>query len=503
MCMKALKKITNNNLLCFILLALTLSLLITFMSNGILGNDFWWHIKVGENICNTGNVPQTDIFSWYGTEHNIEWTAHEWLGDVVLYGIHALGGEVAIFAFCIFMAALFNVLIWREMRGYIQTKMGTVFYLLLTLSVTCTMFFYGRPQIFGFFFVYEELKILYAFITNPRSKTVFLVPLITVLWSNIYGGSSNLSYILCGIFLVGSLFEFKTGKIEAEKIDKKAQMILLIVTVLTVGAVVLNPIGINVLTYPYENLSDSVSMSFISEWKAPDAKLWGNLLLFFVPVALTIIGFIHTEKKIKFLDLLVNLIFLFLFLRSVRFIMLWFIAAVFTTPAYLPEGPKINVEGKKTRAVLSAVLIICVFFLCGTLGGVYKTCKTDNQISVAMSDEAVVAVKECNPKRIFNDYDLGETLIYNDIPVFFDARADLYSKCGILTDGLELMSMQPLNVAKNTNGINVEQMIEKYDFDYILIKKARPLFVYLNANPSSYPLVYEDDSVSLFAVRRE
>ena len=324
-----------------------------------------------------------------------------------------------------------------------------------------------------------------------------------MLWSNIYGGSSNLSYILCGIFLVGSLFEFKTGKIEAEKIDRKARIILLIVTTLTVGAVVLNPIGVHVLTYPYENLSDSVSMSFISEWKAPDAKLLGNLLLFFVPVALTFIGFIHTEKKIKFLDLLVNLIFVLLFLRSVRFIMLWFIAAAFTSPAYLPEGPKVSFEGKKTRTVLSAVLIICIFFLCSTLGGVYKTCKTENPISVAMSDEAVVAVKECNPKRIFNDYDLGETLIYNDVPVFFDARADLYSKCGILTDGLELMSLQPLNIAKSTNGINVEQLIEKYDFDYILIKKARPLFVYLNANPSSYPLVYEDETVSLFVVRRE
>jgi len=503
MCMKAMKKLTNSNLFCFILLALTISVLITFMSNGILGNDFWWHIKVGEHVCNTGSVPQTDIFSWYGTEHNIEWTAHEWLGDVVLYGIHALGGEVAIFGFCIFMAALFNVLIWREMRGYIQTKMGTVFYLLLTLSVTCTMFFYGRPQIFGFFFVYAELKILYTFITNPGSKTVFLIPLIAVLWSNIYGGSSNLSYILCGFFLVGSLFEFKIGKIEAEKIDKRARIILLIVTVLTVGAVVLNPIGIQVLTYPYENLSDSVSMSYISEWKAPDAKLLGNLLLFFAPVALTFIGYIQTEQKIKFLDLLVNLIFVLLFLRSVRFIMLWFIAAAFTSPAYLPEGPRVSFEGKKTRIVLSAVLVVCIFFLCSTLGGIYKTCKTENPISVAMSDEAVVAVKECNPKRIFNDYDLGETLIYNDVPVFFDARADLYSKCGILTDGLELMSLQPLNIAKSINGINAEQLIEKYDFDYILIKKARPLFVYLSDNPSSYPIVYEDETVSLFAVRRE
>ena len=99
MCMKAMKKVTNNNLLCFVLLALTLSILITFMSNGILGNDFWWHVKVGEYVCNTGSVPQTDIFSWYGMEHNIGWTAHEWLGDVILYGIHTLGGEVAIFGF--------------------------------------------------------------------------------------------------------------------------------------------------------------------------------------------------------------------------------------------------------------------------------------------------------------------------------------------------------------------------------------------------------------------
>lgn len=503
MCMLVKKKITNAIILNFILLLLSISILIVFMGGGILGNDFWWHIKVGEYVCNTGNVPLTDIFSWYGLENNVEWTAHEWMGDVLLYKIFALGGEGAIFCFSIFMAVLFNVLIWNETKKYIHAKIGTVFYFLIALAATSSFFFYGRPQIFGFFLVYAELKILFGFVNNTKSRTVFLIPLIAVFWSNIYGGSSNLSYILCGVFLVGSLFKFETGKIEAKRMDKRALIILSSVTILTIGAVLVNPIGIHVLTYPYENLSDSVSMSFISEWKAPDAKLLGNLLLFFVPVALTFIGFIHTEKRIKFLDLFVNLIFVLLFLRSVRFIMLWFIAAAFTSPAYLPEGPKVSVEGKKTRTVLSAVSIICIFFLCSTLGGVYKTCKTENPILVAMSDEAVVAVKECNPKRIFNDYDLGETLIYNDVPVFFDARADLYSKCGILTDGLELMSLQPLNIAKSTNGINVEQLIEKYDFDYILIKKARPLFVYLNANPSSYPLVYEDETVSLFAVRRE
>lgn len=122
MCMQIKKKVTNNTILSLILLLVTISMLVVFMSDGILGNDFWWHIKVGEYVCNTGTVPQTDIFSWYGLENSIEWTAHEWLGDVLLYGVYALGGENLVFCFSILMAALFNILIWHESKKYIQTK---------------------------------------------------------------------------------------------------------------------------------------------------------------------------------------------------------------------------------------------------------------------------------------------------------------------------------------------------------------------------------------------
>lgn len=500
MFMRAMKKITNNGVFVFIFLLVVLSILVTFMSGGILGNDFWWHIKVGEYICDVGSVPRNDIFSWYGIEHNIEWVAHEWLGDVILYKIFSIGGEVAIFCFSILMAVVLNILIWIETKKYIYDKSVFIFYYLVAFAITCSLFFYGRPQIFGFFCVYAELKILCSFVNNTRSRGIFFIPLIALLWSNIYGGSSNLSYILCCIVAVGSLFNFNLGKIEGTKLDKKALVSLLIVTICTVGALIINPIGLQVLKYPYENLSDSVSMSFISEWKAPDAKLIGNLILFFVPIALTVIGFIHTEKKIKLLDLLMSFVFVFLFLRSVRFIMLWYIAAALFSVRYLPDGPKIKIEGVKTRIVLFLTALICFFTLYASVAGVYMTCKADNQISVAMNNTAVKAVKEYNPTRLFNDYDLGETLIYNDIPVFFDARADLYSKCGILSDGLELMSLQPLNRGNSKDGVKVEELISSYNFDYILIKKARPLFVYLVSNTEEYSLVYEDDSVGLFLV---
>ena len=33
---------------------------------GISGNDFWWHVKTGEWICNNQQIPEYDVFSWYG-----------------------------------------------------------------------------------------------------------------------------------------------------------------------------------------------------------------------------------------------------------------------------------------------------------------------------------------------------------------------------------------------------------------------------------------------------
>lgn len=351
--MRVMKKITNNGIFTFIILLVILSILVSFMSGGILGNDFWWHIKIGEYICDTGIVPRTDIFSWYGIEHNIEWTAHEWLGDVILYKIFSFGGEVAIFCFSILVAAVLNVLIWIEVQKYICDKSGFVIYFLIAFAMACSLFVYGRPQIFGFLFLYAELKVLYSFINNTMSREIFFIPLIAFLWSNIYGGSSNLSYLICGIFIVSSLHDFKFGKIEGTKLDKRALTILSVVTIFTIGAIMINPIGLQVLKYPYINLSDAISMSFISEWKAPDAKLIGNLILFFVPIALTIIGFIHTERTIKLLDVMISFTFIFLFLRSVRFIILWYIVAAVFSVKYMPDGPKIKIEGIKTRIVLT------------------------------------------------------------------------------------------------------------------------------------------------------
>ena len=471
-------------------------------SEGISGNDFWWHIKVGEWVVENGAVPVTDIFSWYGTANEIPWTAHEWLADVILYLVYAGLGELGIFIFSLLAAMLMAVLMWMEVKRDVEKNVLIGGLYVALFAVTTSIFFYGRPHLFSFFLLYWELKVLFAFVDDSRHKGIYTIPLLTCIWSNIHGGSAGLSYVICAVFLVVAMLNLKIGRIESTRLDKKAIAKLLVVTLCSVAAILLNPVGLEVLMYPYKSFGDQLQMTLISEWRSPDAKEIGDLLLFFCPIVLLLIGFLAEEKKIRLIDLAVMGIFVFLFLRSVRFIMLWYIAAAFCAVPYVPEC-RIKPISRKSEHGLIAVCLIVFMSLIGVSGvRIYETMADGGLISKVMSDEAILTVKEDSPDRLFNDYNLGEALIYNDIPVFFDARADLYAHDNIMADGVSLTFLEQMNLAAGEPYVDVNGLIEKYRFDAILILKSRPLFAYLLSHPDQFECVYEDNSTGYFRVVR-
>lgn len=56
-----------------------------------------------------------------------------------------------------------------------------------------------RPHLFSFLFF--SITVYFAFKTLKKdSRDVYLAPLISILWANIHGGSSNLSYIVYFFF---------------------------------------------------------------------------------------------------------------------------------------------------------------------------------------------------------------------------------------------------------------------------------------------------------------
>ena len=56
--------------------------------------DYWWHLRTGQLIAETGAVPRVDPYTF--TVPGARWIDIHWLHQLGLYGLHALGGHAAV-----------------------------------------------------------------------------------------------------------------------------------------------------------------------------------------------------------------------------------------------------------------------------------------------------------------------------------------------------------------------------------------------------------------------
>lgn len=484
-----------------ILLTAAAAILIYCFSEGISGNDFWWHVKAGEWICANRTVPNRDIFSWYGREHNLKWVAHEWLAEVIFWQIFRIWGERGIFVFSLSSAMLMTILLTARIQKYAMDNCLITALYICFFCVAGSLFFYGRPQVFAFFLLYGELYCLYEFMEGRKIWCLYLIPGIACLWSNLHGGSVNLSYLLVALVLVGGVRSWRVGRIYGKKWTKIQMCQLLAVLFLSVGAVFLNPAGPEVFLFPYVNMADPVAMNLISEWASPDAKKVGEILNFFLPVFLLCFGMLFGRKEIKSQDALICFLFLALFFRSVRFL-LWFeIAAAFWAfPYVLPCRLKV------TGSLLEKGVVVCLelALLAGCCKGIWE-CRSiwerEKLVGKVLEERVLEVVQRDAPSRIYNDYNYGGALIYAGLPVFIDERADIYTQDNLLAEAVSLLLMQQVNISGNVTVFEPEEMIRRYEFDAFLVGVNRPVYSYLHSHEEWYEEVLTTENTAYFKRR--
>lgn len=96
-------------------------------------------------------------------------------------------------------------------------------------------------------------------------------------------------------------------------------------------------------------------------------------------------------------------------------------------------------------------------------------------------------IKHLDSKKLFNNYNYGGDLIYNDIPVFVDGRADLYSK-DVFEDYLSIA---------NIDG-DYYSIMCKYNFDYYLVERNSNIDFYLRYSGDKYNLLYANKDVRIY-----
>lgn len=468
-----MEKIKNNKFIFYIFLIILSNIIFLGISLPLIPDDYWWHVKIGEWIFNNKslNIPQD--LSWISAYYNLEWINHSWLCEIILYFFTKLGD----FGAAIYMM-LFNVLsyfiMYASNKKYLN-KNQTAFTLFSIFYFTIFQFLLApRPYILGFFCL---IILVYNLenIKNNNKYNIVIIIISFIIWANTHGGSIILSILFAIYYLVFAFINIDWKFIKIKRQNKEQIKKYLIVCIFSIICSFINPYGIKSILYV---LNSEVTTSYIPEWKS--IFEFNQPFYYFIILFIIFLSIFYFKKN----GLQNTLILLGLCILSCKH-MRYIEYLIILLPFYLL--PQINFHIAKKAIKNFGIILLTLFSVIAIMlllekPDVFKKPIPDNTLNIIK-----------NSKNVFNDYDYGGYLIYNDIKVFWDSRADLYVESNILQTSFII---QEYDVEKfEEYNIDIEEFFEKYNFDYIVIKEERGLNDYLKNNERYKEILREEKCV--------
>jgi hypothetical protein len=380
-------------------LALLVLLPIAFFLS-ITPHDYWFYVRIGKDILQTGVIPRVDTFSYTYPGRPIFY--QPWLSAVIFWWAHSLGGATLTFLLRGICIAMAYALIWALMRyAGTGTKLVTVLTILLGLS--SSMNWSMRPQIFAYPLFTLMLWVLWHW-QNRRPKLMWTLPLATLLWANLHG-----SFILAFV-LMGSALIFGAG-------DRK-QLVLWFV--LSLFATLINPRGVFVWGFVPQMLSSPSDQLFATEWRPPVNAGWQmniffGWLLFFIPlVALS-------PRRLSLLEWIWFLGFGWLALSGLRYVIWFMFIMAVLSGALLAEllksfqrAPATEKSNPTFNYALSAFIFLLPLMM---LPGIRESWWKDappayHEATTPIAATQWLAAHPNLPGPLFNEYTFGSYLTF-------------------------------------------------------------------------------------------
>ena len=443
--------------------------------------DLWWHLQTGQDIVAARAIPHADIYSF--TKAGSEWVTHEWLSEVVIYGIYRVagwGGLVGIFSGLITLA-LFITYRRCDGRPYVAALA------VLLASASSSPLFGIRPQMITFLFASIYIALLSRFARDGHSRSLWWMPPMMLLWVNFHAGYA-IGLALIGLFMISVALDGQW------KLLRPLAIVLLACTAL----VPLNPNGLRMFSYPLETLTSPSMARYIEEWSSPDFHK-----VMYLPLAALFFALLGalalSPKRARVGELFLLFVTGFGALRSGRHIPIFTLIAV---PVFAKHLWALMLSRRWERwftkpelPVTGVALLINFLFLLAptTLGTVRVWHFVAHQKSYEAKNYPVAAVDFLTARRlpapIYNDYGWGGYLIKRLYPayrVYIDGRADVYG------DAFMTETMRTFE-----GHIGWREPLDRLAVHTILISPDTALASLLRSD-GEWQRVYEDDQAVIF-----
>lgn len=443
--------------------------------------DLWWHLQAGQDIVQTQSIPKVDNYSF--TKAGSEWVAHEWLSEVVMYGIYRVsgwGGLLFVFSSLIVFTLY---LTYRRCEG----KPYAAALAILLAAASSSPLFGIRPQMITFLLAAIFIGLLSRYAADGQGRRLWWTIPIMFLWVNLHAGWA-LGLGLIGLYLITLLLDGKWH------LAPRLGVILLIAT----AVVPLNPNGFRMFSYPFETLTSPSMAAYIQEWASPDF----HKAMFF-PLALLLLALLAalalSVRRPAASELFLLLVTGFGALRSARHIPIFALLAGPILARHVwdimeARGWEKRLMRVETPAAGFALIFNFVFVLApATLGVVRISHFVNNQPAYEAKNYPQAAVNFLSshqlPGPIYNRYGWGGYLIRRLHPqyqVYIDGRADVYGD-----------SFMVETIRTYDGHTNWRKPLDERGVRTVIIAPAAPLASLLRED-EAWSKVYEDRQAVIF-----
>ena len=477
----------------------------------LLGDaDTGYHIRAGEYILQNLRVPHHDIFSF--TSPPIEWTAHEWLSEVLfalVYKISGLSGVVT--ATATLIASVYFLLLKFLRSSGVSIIVAAL--LVALVAGASTIHWLARPHILSLLLTLIWYVILDTYQYKKRNY-LYLLPPLMLLWVNLHGGFIA-GFMLPSVYITGNLLKAIFVKEERHETISRLKILLLFST-LCLLASLLNPKGFEILLFPFKLTANKFIMDHVNEWLSPN---FHTDLRYEYMLLLMILVFGVSVLKLNSIEAMLVILFTHMSLFSARYIPLY---AIILSPIiarrldhlitivsdrklvkrFLAISHRAAMSDSKTKGYLWSVFAVAiVFFLVFTGKVEYGFDKKK-----LPADAVQFMKKEKLTGNMFNNDEFGDYIIYAAWPeykVFFDGRSDMYGvermKEYFKVTGVEqgwdkVLTKYNINwIIYDANSFLSRFLLERDDWKLIYADKVANIFV--RNTPGNQPLINKYQNV--------
>jgi len=386
--------------------------------------DVWWHLRTGQIILQTRDVPHADPYSY--TRRGVPWIDHEWLSQVLIYLLFRSGGWMALtVTFGAVVAAALLLVFARSPGKPYLAAVGTL------LGAFASAPSWGtRPQMITFLLASVALLLLERSCNQPRR--LWWIPLLVLLWANLHAGYA-LGIGLLLLFVLGDALDTAFGFSSSGELVRRLKTSLPVLG-FSLAVVVINPYGTKLYAYPLQTLHSRSMLTYISEWVSPDFHEAR-----YVPLALMILGTLvlpmFSPRRLRPRELVLLLAATYAALRSVRHIPLYVLVAAPILSTLLDSWiahfrRQLPAEKPLTRPRIAGhVLLLAAFAVFVAARLAFIASRQPQAEARQFPVGAVSYLRAQHPSgAMLNHYDWGGYFIWQlpQYPVYIDGRADVY-----------------------------------------------------------------------------